>query len=86
MSRLENGAPSLTVRRVAAHRLWFDRAAADYGDPAADRLRAAGLRTGVVSLFLLEGIAVYLEPGVLEALLGQFRDVAAPGSRIAAAL
>jgi methyltransferase (TIGR00027 family) len=52
-------------------------------DPVADRLRAAGLRTDLVSLFLLEGIAVYLEPAVLEAVLGQFREVAAPGSRLA---
>jgi methyltransferase (TIGR00027 family) len=52
-------------------------------DPVADRLRAAGLRTDLVSLFLLEGIAVYLEPAVLEAVLGQFREFAAPGSRLA---
>jgi len=52
-------------------------------DPVADRLRAAGFRRDVVSLFLLEGIAVYLEPAVLEAVLGQFREVAAPGSRLA---
>ena len=52
-------------------------------DPVAGRLLAAGLRRDVVSLFLLEGIAVYLEPAVLEAVLTQFRDVAAPGSRLA---
>ena len=52
-------------------------------DPVADRLRAAGLRTDLVSLFLLEGIAVYLEPSVLAAVLGQFHEVAAPGSRLA---
>ena len=52
-------------------------------DPVAERLRAAGLRADLVSLFLLEGIAVYLEPAVLEAVLGQFREVAAPGSRLA---
>jgi methyltransferase (TIGR00027 family) len=185
---MEDGGPSVTARRVAAHRLGFDRAAADYGDPAADqalaadvaaghvapanrmhdylaartaffdrvvvaaidrgvrqvvvgaagydgrafryakpgvrwfevdhpatqrdklarlerlgldaahvrfieadftrdpvadRLLAAGFRRDVVSLFLLEGIAVYLEPAVLEAVLGQFRQVAAPGSRLA---
>jgi hypothetical protein len=34
-------------------------------------------------LFLLEGIAVYLEPAVLETVLEQFRQVAAPGSRLA---
>ena len=52
-------------------------------DPVADRLRAAGLKTGVPSLFLLEGVAVYLEPAVLEIVLEQFRQVAAPGSRLA---
>ena len=52
-------------------------------DPVADRLRAAGLEAGVPSLFLLEGVAVYLEPAVLETVLEQFRQVAAPGSRLA---
>jgi hypothetical protein len=52
-------------------------------DPVADRLRAAGLDARGLSLFLLEGVAVYLEPAVLENVLGQFRQVAAPGSRLA---
>ena len=52
-------------------------------DPVADRLRAAGLDPDTPSLFLLEGVAVYLEPAVLEDVLGQFRQVAAPGSRLA---
>src|SRR5260370_892861 len=52
-------------------------------DPVASRLRAAGLDAGAPSLFLLEGIAVYLEPAVLESVLEQFREVAAPGSRLA---
>ena len=52
-------------------------------DPVADRLRAAGLKAAVPSLFLLEGVAVYLEPAVLETVLEQFRQVAAPGSRLA---
>jgi methyltransferase (TIGR00027 family) len=51
-------------------------------DPVADRLRAAGLEASVPSLFLLEGVAVYLEPAVLETVLEQFRQVAAPGSRL----
>ena len=49
----------------------------------ADRLLAAGLEASVPSLFLLEGVAVYLEPAVLETVLEQFRQVAAPGSRLA---
>ncbi len=52
-------------------------------DPVADRLREAGLDAGEPSLFLLEGIAVYLEPAVLENVLDQFRQVAAPGSQLA---
>jgi len=52
-------------------------------DPVADRLRSAGLETAAPSLFLLEGVAVYLEPAVLETVLEQFRQVAAPGSRLA---
>ena len=52
-------------------------------DPVASRLRAAGLDPNVPSLFLLEGVAVYLEPAVLEDVLRQFRQVAAPGSSLA---
>src|SRR6478752_1883935 len=52
-------------------------------DPVASRLRAAGLDPDAPSLFLLEGVAVYLEPAVLEDVLGQFRQVAAPGSSLA---
>jgi methyltransferase (TIGR00027 family) len=58
--------------------------AADFRtDPVADLLRAAGLDPGAGALFLLEGVAVYLEPAVLEALLRQLREVAAVGSRLA---
>ncbi len=52
-------------------------------DPVAERLLAAGLDPDVPGLFLLEGVAVYLEPAVLETVLDQFRQVAAPGSRLA---
>ena len=52
-------------------------------DPVAGRLRAAGFDPDLPSLFLLEGVAVYLEPAVLEDVLGQFRQVAAPGSSLA---
>jgi methyltransferase (TIGR00027 family) len=51
-------------------------------DPLAERLLAAGLDPTAPSLFLLEGIAVYLEPAVLETVLDQLRQVAAPGSRL----
>jgi methyltransferase (TIGR00027 family) len=67
---------------IAAPRVRFVEA--DFTrDPVADRLRAAGLEAGVPSLFLLEGVAVYLEPAVLETVLEQFRQVAARGSRLA---
>ena len=52
-------------------------------DPVAARLREAGLDADAPSLFLLEGVAVYLEPAVLENVLDQFRQVAAPGSQLA---
>lgn len=52
-------------------------------DPVAGRLREAGLDPAVPSLFLLEGVAVYLEAAVLENVLGQLRQVAAPGSHLA---
>jgi methyltransferase (TIGR00027 family) len=52
-------------------------------DPLVARLREAGFDAGEPSLFLLEGIAVYLEPAVLENVLDQFRQVAAPGSQLA---
>jgi methyltransferase (TIGR00027 family) len=52
-------------------------------DPVAERLIAAGLDTSELSLFLLEGAAVYLEPAVLERVLRQFRQVAQAGSRLA---
>jgi methyltransferase (TIGR00027 family) len=52
-------------------------------DPLADRLREAGFDPAVPSLFLLEGVAAYLEPAVLESVLGQFRQLAAPGSQLA---
>ena len=52
-------------------------------DPIAERLTAAGLNPGQLSLFLLEGIAVYLESAVLERVLTEFRQVARAGSRLA---
>ena len=55
-------------------------------DPVADRLRASGLDPDVPAQVLLEGVAVYLEPAVLESVLGQFRQVAVPGSRLAISL
>jgi methyltransferase (TIGR00027 family) len=52
-------------------------------DPVAERLLAAGLSPSVPSLFLLEGVAVYLERPVLERALRQFAEAAGPGSRLA---
>jgi len=58
--------------------------AADFAaDPVADLLLAAGLDSDAPSLFLLEGVAAYLEPAVVDAVLDQFRQVAGPGSRLA---
>ncbi|HEX2743501.1 MAG TPA: SAM-dependent methyltransferase [Streptosporangiaceae bacterium] len=52
-------------------------------NPVAERLLAAGLDPDAPGLFLLEGVAVYLESAVLETVLEQFRQVAATGSRLA---
>ena len=61
--------------------------AADFtADQVGPLLLAAGLDARLPSLFLLEGVAVYLPAGVVERLLGQFRDIAAPGSRLAVSM
>jgi methyltransferase (TIGR00027 family) len=61
--------------------------AADFAtDPVADLLVSAGLAPGEPSLFLLEGVAVYLDVPVLRALLSQLRRVAADGSELAISL
>ena len=58
--------------------------AADFAaDPVADLLTAAGLDTSRAALFLLEGVAVYLEQPVLERVLGEFRAVTVAGSPLA---
>ncbi len=58
--------------------------AADFAtDPVADLLTAAGLDTSRAALFLLEGVAVYLDRPVLERVLGEFRAVTVAGSPLA---
>jgi methyltransferase (TIGR00027 family) len=58
--------------------------AADFAtDPVADLLTAARLDTSRVTLFLLEGVAAYLEQPVLERVLGEFRAVTVAGSPLA---
>ncbi len=52
-------------------------------DPVADLLLRAGLDAGAPGLFLLEGVAVYLEAAVVGQVLDQFRQVAGAGSRLA---
>jgi methyltransferase (TIGR00027 family) len=61
--------------------------AADFTvDPVAGLLISAGLDPARPSLFLLEGVAVYLEEAVLRSLLAQLRRIAADGSRLAISL
>jgi methyltransferase (TIGR00027 family) len=61
--------------------------AADFAaDPVAGLLISAGLTPGQPSLFLLEGIAAYLDLPVLQALLSQLRQVAGDGSTLAISL
>ncbi len=75
------------VARVA--RLGLERAqvrfvAADFtADPIAEPLLAAGLDPDRPTLFLLEGVVVYLERPVVERVLAEFRRVAADGSELA---
>ena len=46
---MEDGGPSQTARRVAAHRLDFTRVPADYGDPAADQALATDVANGLLA-------------------------------------
>ena len=58
--------------------------AADFtADPIAEPLLAAGLEPASPTLFLLEGVAVYLERPVIKRVLAAFRQVAADGSELA---
>ena len=52
-------------------------------DPIAEPLLAAGLDPASPTLFLLEGVAVYLERPVVARVLAAFREVAADGSELA---
>ncbi len=76
-------------KRERLDRLGLDAAhvrfvAADFtADPVADLLLKAGLDANAPAVFLLEGVAAYLEPAVVDAVLDQFRQVAGPGSRLA---
>jgi methyltransferase (TIGR00027 family) len=75
------------VERVA--RLGLDHEhvrfiAADFtADPIAEPLLAAGVDPARPTLFLLEGVAVYLERPVVERVVAAFRAVAAGGSELA---
>jgi methyltransferase (TIGR00027 family) len=68
------GLPADAATYVAADFTTTDVAAA---------LGAAGHRDDLPTLFLCEGIAVYLDPDVLTSLLTSLRSRAAPGSRLA---
>jgi methyltransferase (TIGR00027 family) len=46
-------------------------------------LLAVGFEAGAPAQILCEGVAVYLEPAVLEGLLAELRAVATPGTRLA---
>jgi methyltransferase (TIGR00027 family) len=67
---------------IAASHVRF--VAADFiTDPVAGLLRAAGLDDRRPALFLLEGVAVYLEQPVLERVLTAFREVTAADGLLA---
>jgi methyltransferase (TIGR00027 family) len=72
------------VERLGLERGHIRFIAADFtADPIAEPLLAAGLDPARPTLFLLEGVAVYLERPVLERVLSAFRQVAADGSELA---
>jgi methyltransferase (TIGR00027 family) len=52
-------------------------------DPIAEPLTAAGLDPARPTLFLLEGVAVYLDPDVVARVLSEFRAAASGGSSLA---
>jgi len=52
-------------------------------DDVATAVVAAGQQPDVASLFLCEGVAIYLERSVLESLMRDLRGIAAAGSRLA---
>ena len=52
-------------------------------DPIAEPLIAAGLDSGRPALFLLEGVAVYLDPPVVERVLAEFRAATTTGGVLA---
>lgn len=75
----------LAELRIATAHIEF--VAADFeGDLFGPALVRAGLEVGQPSLFLLEGVAVYLRRDTLESVLAQLRAVAGLGSRLAISL
>jgi methyltransferase (TIGR00027 family) len=57
--------------------------AADFRtDPVAERLIAAGCDPAARSVVVCEGLAIYLEPAVLERLLGELARATGPGSTL----
>ena len=61
--------------------------AADFAaDDVAATLIEVGLRSDMPSLFLCEGVAIYLERSVLESLLRELREVASEHARLAISL
>ena len=55
-------------------------------DEVGKLVTAAGLDPGAPSVFLCEGVAIYLESSVLEGLMRELRSVAVVGSRLAISL
>ena len=67
---------------IDASHVWY--VAADFTkDPVAEMLLEAGLDQHRPALFLLEGVAVYLDREVIERVLRQFRAVTVDGGRLA---
>jgi methyltransferase (TIGR00027 family) len=51
-------------------------------DNLGDQLAAAGFDVGRVTVWVWEGVTMYLEPAAVEATLTQLQELSAPGSRV----
>lgn len=70
---------------IACPQITFVTADFDTAD-LCDALLSSGLDSSLPSLFLLEGVAVYLDRSTLDSVLAQFGRMAPPGSRLAISL
>lgn len=92
---MEAGAPSATARAVAQVRAAMDRPVTPDGDAEVEQriverigeaLAGAGHDTASPTLFLVEGLLIYLEVDVIERLLRALRQRSSAESRLAVSI